>query len=159
MLEGQLAVVVGTSFYYQPFPAGTNEVVALRASNGTTLPGWPAKTAGPVLGSPAIGKIAPGVRGVVDISWMCTGPRPTDCAPPNGPNTSMAYAWDANGKLRWSDVLLGGESFASPVLVPLEGEMSSDVLVGTTNGLYPIDGASGRFLDHSTESSAINNGL
>jgi hypothetical protein len=158
MLEGQLAVVVGTSFYYQPFPAGTNEVIALRASNGSVLPGWPAKTAGPVLGSPAIGKIAPGVRGVVDISWMCSGPRPSDCAPPNGPNTSMAYAWNADGALRWSDVLLGGQSFASPVLVPLEGETSSDVLVGTTNGLYPIDGASGRFLDHSTESSAINTG-
>jgi outer membrane protein assembly factor BamB len=78
VLEGQLAVVVGTSFFYQPFPAGTNEVIALRASNGSVLPGWPAKTAGPVLGSPAIGKIAPGVRGVVDISWMCKGPaRPT----------------------------------------------------------------------------------
>jgi hypothetical protein len=158
ILEGQLAVVVGTSFFYQPFPSGTDEVIALRARNGSVLPGWPAKTAGPVLGSPAIGKIAPGVRGVVDISWMCSGPRPTDCLPPNGPNTSMAYAWNGNGALRWSDVLLGGESFASPVLVPLQGEASSDVLVGTTNGLYPIDGATGHFLDHSTESSAINNG-
>jgi hypothetical protein len=158
VLEGQLAVVVGTSFYYQPFPAGTDEVIALRASNGSMLPGWPAKTAGPVLGSPAIGKIAPGVRGVVDISWMCTGPRPTDCAPPAGENSSMAYAWNGNGTLRWSDKLLGAQSFASPVLVPLEGETSSDVLVGTTNGLYPIDGSSGRFLDNSSASSAINNG-
>jgi hypothetical protein len=158
MLEGQLAVVVGTSFYYQPFPSGTNEVIALRASNGTVLPGWPVQTAGPVLGSPAIGKIAPGVRGVVDISWNCSGPRPSDCAPPGGQSTSMAYAWNGDGSLRWSDKLLGAESFASPVLVPLEGETSSDVLVGTTNGLYPIDGASGRFLDHSSESSAINNG-
>jgi hypothetical protein len=158
MLEGQLAVVIGTSFYYQPFPAGTDEVIALRASNGSVLPGWPAKTAGPVLGSPAIGKIGPGVRGVVDISWVCSGPRPADCAPPKGENASMAYAWNADGTLRWADKLLGAQSFASPVLVPLQGETSSDVLVGTTNGLYPINGANGRFLDHATPSSAINNG-
>jgi hypothetical protein len=157
-IDGRLAVVVGTSFFYQPFTSDTDEVIALDALNGRPLPGWPVKTSGPVVGSPAIGVIAPGVRGVVDTAWECAGSSAADCAPPNGPNASHVYAWDGQGTLRWTATLLGGQAFGSPILVPLGGGVINDVLAGSTNGLYPISGASGGFLDGSSEATGINPG-
>jgi len=135
-------VVIGTSFYEQPFPAETNHLLAFDALTGKPLPGWPVATAGPVLGSPAIGDVAPGVRAVVDTSWVCDGSSRTDCFA----HGSKVYAWTGHGAQLWSDALPGPTDWASPVLVPLENHAANDVLVGTPNALYPLDGATGAFL-------------
>ncbi|MCU1491176.1 MAG: hypothetical protein JWM85_2581 [Acidimicrobiaceae bacterium] len=132
-------VIVGTSFYYQPFPAETNELLGFDALTGAPLPGWPVKTRGPVLGSPAIGDLAPGIRGVVDTTWSCTGGTPAAC-----PGHSRVDAWSAHGRQLWSDMLPGPESFGSPILVPLTNAASNDVLVGSpNNGLFPLAGKTG----------------
>jgi hypothetical protein len=158
VLDGRIAVVVGTGFYFQPFTSDTDEVIALNATNGTALPGWPVKTSGPVLGSPAIGLISPGVHGVVDTSWQCTKNSVADCLPPGGPNTSRVYAWNGAGVTRWTATIEGGEDFASPILVPLAGGTINDVLVGSTSALYPLSGPNGHFLDGSNQTTGINAG-
>ena len=148
-------VVVGTGFYEQPFPSDTDHIFAVYAVNGATVPGWPVTTSGPVFGSPAIGDVG-GRKAVVDTSWVCSAPHVANCLPPGGPNTSMVTAWGIAGKVLWSDTLIGGEAFSSPVLTPLQGETTSDVLIGTTNGLYPISGSTGAFLDDTTEATTVN---
>ncbi len=150
--SGTPAVVVGTGFGEKPpYKEGTDRVYAFDARTGATLPGWPVTTAGPAFGSPAIG-LLPGSSqpAVVDTSW-CVG-----CAGPS-PGVSMVYAWSASGSTLWSQTLEGGQDFASPVLVDLSGDGSNDVVVGSSAGLYPLDGASGAFLFQTGETSAINN--
>jgi outer membrane protein assembly factor BamB len=137
-------VIVGTSFYEQPFPSDTNKVFAFDAATGAQVPGWPVSTTGPALGSPAIGVIdGSGLPAVVETSWICSGATESTCF---GANASMVYAWNGRGKQMWSRRLLGPTSLASPVLVPLKSGAINDVLVGSPNGLYPLDGATGAFL-------------
>jgi len=150
-------VVVGTGFYEQPFPSDTDRVFAVYADNGEAVPGWPVTTSGPTFGSPAIGDVG-GQEAVVDTSWVCSAPHVANCLPPGGPNSSKVTAWGITGKVLWSDTLIGGEAFSSPVLTPLQGETSSDVLIGTTNGLYPISGSTGALLDDTTNEATINTG-
>ncbi|HTX00392.1 MAG TPA: hypothetical protein VMD59_16545 [Acidimicrobiales bacterium] len=149
---GAPAVVVGTGFGEKPpYPAGTDRVYAFDAASGQPLPGWPVTTAGPVFGSPAIGTL-PGspTPAVIDTSWCldCTGLRS---------GASMVYAWSGSGSLLWSQTLEGAEDFASPVVVDLSGDGSNDVLVGSSAGLFPLDGATGDFLFQTSETKAINN--
>jgi hypothetical protein len=137
-------VVIGTGFYYQPFPSGTDKVFAYYADGGAPVPGWPVSTLGPVLGSPAIGVLTGSDEpAVVDTSWRCTGPKQPDCF---AGNASEVYAWTGSGRLLWSHALIGPTDMSSPVLVPLRGETTDDVLVGSPNGLYPLDGATGAYL-------------
>jgi hypothetical protein len=148
---GQPVVVVGTGFGEKPpYGPGTDRVYAFYAASGSTVPGWPVTTAGPVFGSPAIGTL-PGssTPAVVDTSW-CTG-----CAG-GSQGVSMVYAWSGSGSLLWSETLEGGQDFASPVLVDLSGDGSNDVLVGSSAGLFPLDGATGAFLFQTNEMQAIN---
>lgn len=152
-------VVVGTSFYEQPFPSDTDKVFAYYADNGAPVPGWPVSTAGPVLGSPAIGVIdGSGEPAVVDTSWVCAGPKQPDCF---AGGHSEIYAWTGAGKPIWSHTLIGPTDLASPVLVPLQGHATDDVLVGSPNGLYPLDGATGAYLfgtNGTNQFAAINPG-
>jgi hypothetical protein len=70
-------------------------------------------------------------------------------------------AWSGSGAPLWSQALLGPTDLASPVLVPLRGAATDDVLVGSPNGLYPLDGVDGSFLfgtDGTVSSAAINPG-
>ncbi len=141
---GRPAVVVGTGFYYQPFPTDTDKVFAYYADNGATVPGWPVSTPGPSLGSPAIGVIdSSGEPSVVETSWVCASPTRTGC---DVGYRSAVEAWSGNGRPLWSTKLIGPTDFASPVLVPLRGESTDDVLVGSPAGLYPLDGANGAYL-------------
>jgi hypothetical protein len=140
----QPVVVVGTSFYEQPFPSDTDKIFAFNAISGAPVPGWPVKTAGPTLGSPAIGVIdGSGEPSVVATSWICSSGSESSCF---GSGGSMVYAWSGDGQELWSRHILGPTDFASPVLVPLEGSSVNDVLVGSPDGLYPLSGASGAYL-------------
>ena len=150
---GRPVVVVGTGFGEPPpYKSDSYKLFAVYARTGTDVPGWPVKTAGPAFGSPAIGQLVPGgPMVVVDTSWCqsCAG------APAQG--ASMLYEWSASGQVLWSTQLLGPQDFSSPVLADLTGTGVNDVLVGSSAGLYPIDGGTGQFLYGTSESSAINN--
>jgi hypothetical protein len=147
---GREAVVVGTGFGEKPpYKSDTDKLFAFYANTGARVPGWPVTTAGPTYGSPAIGTIGTSsVPDVVDTSWC------TSCAA--SPGTSMVYAWSGAGQKLWSQSLQGSEDFSSPVLVDLTGTGENDVLVGSSAGLYPLDGTDGTFLFGTTEASAIN---
>lgn len=149
--SGLPAVVVGTGFGWKPpYKPGTNRVYAYYAKSGRTVAGWPVHTAGPTFGSPAIGVLAGSTTpAVVDSSWCLT------CTP-STPGESMVYAWQGSGKLIWSQTLTGPNDFSSPVLVDLTGSGGNDVVVGSSNGLYPLDGADGSFLYGTDEQTAIN---
>lgn len=148
--SGAPVVVVGTGFGYKPpYKPGTDRVYAYYAATGRRVPGWPVKTAGPTFGSPAIGVLAGQTTpSVVDTSWCvsCT----------SGGGQSMVYAWNGSGRLIWSQTLAGADDFSSPVLVSLTGSGGNDVLVGSPNGLYPLDGANGAFLFGTNAANAIN---
>ena len=141
---GRAVVVVGTGFYWQPFPSGTYRIFAYYADNGAPVRGWPVKTTGPSLGSPAIGIInSTGTPAVVETSWVCTGVTNASCL---GSNTSMVTAWNGGGRRLWTDELRGPTTFSSPVLVPLQAGTSNDVLIGSGAGLYAISGQTGAYL-------------
>ncbi len=142
--SGRAAVVVGTGFYYQPFQWGTYRLFAYYADDGAPVPGWPVRTSGPSLGSPAIGVInSSGNPAVVDTSWVCLGLRNSSCL---ASGVSRVTAWSGGGEQLWSEVLTGPTDFASPVLVPLSAEPWNDVLVGSGAGLYAVSGATGAYL-------------
>ncbi|MGA8295817.1 MAG: hypothetical protein WB770_02120 [Acidimicrobiales bacterium] len=148
--SGAPAVVVGTGFgWTPPYKPGTDRLYAYYAASGRRVPGWPVKTAGPSFGSPAIGTLSGQTTpSVVDTSWClsCTS---------NG-GESMIYAWNGSGTQIWSETLSGPNDFASPVLVDLTGSGGNDVLVGSSNGLYPLDGQNGAFLYGTSEDNPIN---
>ncbi len=110
-------VVVGTGYYRQPFPDGTDKLYAYDARTGATVPGWPVTTSGPVYGSPAIGDLGSGTA-VVDVAWKCTGAAQSTCF---GSNSSTVAAWSTSGRQLWSQELLGPTALGSPILVPLAG--------------------------------------
>lgn len=149
---GRPAVVVGTGFGEPaPYKSDTDRLFAFYARDGRDVPGWPVKTAGPTFGSPAIGRLTlGGAPVVVDTSWCLA------CTAPTSAGASMLYAWNGAGTQLWSTQLLGANDFSSPTLVDLTGSGVTDVLVGSSAGLYPIDGSSGNFLYGTTETAAIN---
>jgi hypothetical protein len=157
---GQLVAAVGTSFYDAPYTPLTDRLYVYPVSSTVPLhwePVWTGTTPGPVLGSPAIGELpdpSPGspVAGLVDTSFDCPNP-PQSRETCLGTGLSEVQAWvpPASGKAGlltqlWARTLPGGDSLASPVLVPLRGERTDDVLVGSGGGLFPLDGATGAFL-------------
>jgi hypothetical protein len=156
---GEPAVVVGTSFYEQPFPSDTDTLQAFYLGTGRPVPGWPVTTAGPVLGSPAIGVInSSGEPAVVDTAWACSGLTRESCI---SSDRSELEAWSGSGQPLWSTPLLGPTDFSSPVLVPLLGNSWNDVLVGTSEGMYSLAGATGRYAfgtDYAHQWSAIDPG-
>jgi hypothetical protein len=133
-------VVVGTGYYRQPFTSGTDKIYAYSARTGATIPGWPVATSGPVYGSPAIGNLGSGTA-VVDVSWKCAGGAESTCF---SSNTSEVAAWATSGQKLWAQDLLGPTALGSPILVPLRAGTANDVLVGTPNAVYPLDGANGQ---------------
>jgi hypothetical protein len=152
------AVFVGTGFFEQPFPSDTNKVFAFYASDGTRVPGWPVTTPGPVVGSPAIGTIGHKLKGVVVTSFICNGSAESSCF---SSGRSQVTAFSLSGHMIWSRTLPGPTAFGSPILVPLLGETTNDVLVTTPNGLYPLSGRSGAMLfntNASNQFAAVNPG-
>lgn len=146
-------VVVGTGFGEKPpYKSDTDSVFAFYARNGAGVPGWPVKTTGPVFGSPAIG-LLPGsaLPSVVDTAWCLNCVDATSKA-----GVSMVYAWNGAGQLLWEQTLEGKNDFSSPVLVDLSGSGVNDVLVGSSAGLFPLDGGTGDFLFKTSENSGIN---
>jgi hypothetical protein len=142
--SGRAAVVVGTGWFWQPFPSATYRLFAYYADNGARVPGWPVVTSGPSFGSPAIGTInETGVPAVVDTSWACDGLTVTSCLTTNA---SRVTAWNGNGNRLWSDELSQPTDFSSPVLAPLHTGTWNDVLVGSGAGLYAINGRTGTFM-------------
>jgi hypothetical protein len=144
IIGGKPTVVVGTSFFEQPFTSDTSKLFAFDAVTGAVRAGWPVKTAGPAVGSPSIGVInASGAPAVVETSWICDGDTQPSCL---ASNHSIVQAFSAGGRRLWGTRLLGPTIEGSPTLVPLQGQLSNDVLVATSYGLYPLDGATGRYL-------------
>lgn len=151
--SGKAAVIFGTGFgEVPPYKSDAYKLFAYYANNGARVPGWPVRTAGPAFGSPAIGPITAGtVPLIFDTSWCMS------CASaPSTPGSSMVYAWNGRGKRLWSQTLVGANDFASPVLVDLTGSGSNDVLVGSSSGLYALDGTDGHFLFTTAGSNKIN---
>lgn len=144
-------VVVGTGYGEKPpYKSDTDRVFAFYAHDGARVPGWPVHTSGPVFGSPAIGRLTPsGPMVVVDTAW-CQA-----CASPAA-GASTLYEWNGRGTRLWSTELEGANDFASPVLVDLTGTGITDILVGSSAGLYPVEGVSGGFLFGTTELTPIN---
>ncbi len=139
-------VAIGTSWYDQPFGSGTNRLYVYDATTMHLL--WRGTTDGPIYGSPAIGVLSgPHRPAIVDTSFVCTQPvaldRLSNCL---STQLSEVDAWSATGSLLWSTKLIGPTDLGSPVLVPLLGEKADDVLVGSSDGLYPLSGANGSFL-------------
>lgn len=147
---GRPAVVVGTGFGEKPpYPSDSYKLFAFYADDGSSVPGWPVRTAGPAFGSPAIGTL-PGstTPAVVDSSWCVA------CAAGGG--SSMVYAWSGSGRQLWSQELPGPNDFSSPVLVDLTGSGVNDVVVGASSGLYALSGTTGQFLFGGNGHLAIN---
>jgi hypothetical protein len=134
---GRPAVVVGTSYYQYYRSAATDEIIAVYADNGQTVPGWPVRARGPTFGSPAIGFVD-GEQAVVATSCA-------RCL--KGP--AVVSAWAGSGRLIWSKVFdATNEATSSPVLVDITGgrDDGEDVLVGAAWGLYLLSGKNGSFL-------------
>lgn len=141
---GRAAVVVGTSFFEQPFPSSTNRIYAFYAKTGAKVPGWPVRTSGPAIGSPAIGGIgASNTPAVVETAWLCAGKTQPTCV---ATNHSEIEAFNGRGRLMWRNKLLGPTAEGSATLVPLQGGPGNDVLVGTAYGVYPLNGTNGHYL-------------
>lgn len=141
---GRAAVVVGSGFFEQPFPSDTNRLFAFYAKTGAPVPGWPVRTAGPAIGSPAIGTIGTSnTPAIVETVWICAGKTQSDCVVTNH---SRIEAFSGAGRAIWHTELLGPAIEGSATLVPLRGETGNDVLVGTSYGIYPLDGTNGRYL-------------
>ncbi len=150
--NGRPAVVVGTGFgETPPYRRGSYRLYAFRAKSGAKLPGWPVTTTGPTFGSPAIGTL-PGTSlpDVVDVSWCVT------CVSGTA-GTSIVRAWTGTGRQIWSQQIQGGQDFSSPVIADLLGNGSNDVLIGSSAGLYPLDGANGQFLFGTSFTQTITN--
>jgi hypothetical protein len=149
---GRAAVVVGTGFGEPPpYTSASDKVFAFYADNGARVAGWPVSTAGPVFGSPAIGVLAGGTEpAVVDTSWCIA------CTTSQDSGSSYVYAWSGTGQPLWNQTLAGPNDFASPVLVDLTGSGGNDVLVGSSGGLYPLDGSTGSFLFGTSAAAPIN---
>lgn len=148
--SGRPAVVVGTGFGEPPpYKSDSYRLFAFYADDGAAVPGWPVTTAGPAFGSPAIGEL-PGsaTPAVVDTAW-CTA-----CSQAGG--ASMVYAWSGDGRQLWHQTLPGSDDFSSPVLVDLTGSGMNDVVVGSSEGLYALDGGTGDFLFGTSASNPIN---
>jgi hypothetical protein len=148
---GRPAVVVGSGYGWPPpYQSDTAKLFAYYADNGRRVPGWPVTTAGPTFGSPAIGTL-PGssTPAVVDTSWCLTA-----CGTAN--TYSRVYAWSGTGTQLWTQTLPGPSDFSSPILVDLTGSGVNDVVVGSSGGLYPLDGATGNFLFGTTATTALN---
>ncbi len=153
--SGRAAVVVGTGFGYPPpYKPGAFRIYAYYIDNGARVPGWPVTTAGPAFGSPAIGTL-PGsnLPAVVSTSWCTT------CAGAGvpGQGESKVYAFSGSGAPLWSQTLEGANDFSSPVLADLTGSGVNNVVVGSSAGLYALDGSSGAFLFQTSMTAAINN--
>jgi hypothetical protein len=134
-------VVVGTGYYRQPFPSSTNKIYAYYARTGAPVPGWPVNTSGPVYGSPAIGTLGNDTTpSVVDVAWQCSSGAQSSCF---GTNASTVAAWSTSGQPRWSQQLIGPTALGSPILVPLQHATGNDVMIGTPNAVYPLNGANG----------------
>jgi hypothetical protein len=71
--------------------------------------------------------------------------------------TSIVHAWAGTGQLLWSQALEGGQDFSSPVITDLLGTGNNDVFIGSSNGLYPLDGANGQYLFGTTFSTTLTN--
>lgn len=150
--DGRPSVVVGTGFgKMPPYLSSSYQLFAFSAKRGRRLPGWPVKTSGPTFGSPAIGTLAGStLPEVVDVSWC------TKCsASKNG--ASEVHAFSGTGELLWTQQLEGEKDFSSPIIADLLGNGSNDVLVGSSNGLYPLDGATGQYLFGTTFSQSLTN--
>lgn len=150
--DGRPSVVVGTGFgETPPYRSGSYRLFAFSAKRGRALPGWPVTTTGPTFGSPAIGTL-PGstLPDVVDVSWCtaCTGV---------AQGTSVVHAWSGTGALLWSQQLAGGQDFSSPIIADLLGNGNNDVLVGSSTGLYPLDGATGQYLFGTALGESLTN--
>lgn len=142
--SGNAAVVVGTSFFEQPFPSDTNHLYAFYAATGNSVPGWPVRTKGPAIGSPAIGSIgSSNTPAVVETTWLCQGPTQPQCV---AGNHSEIEAFNGTGRVMWHTKLLGPAIEGSATLVPLQGGTGNDVLVGTAYGVYPLNGTNGHYL-------------
>lgn len=147
---GGPAVVVGTGFGEKPpYRSGSYRLFAFYARTGKALPGWPVRTTGPTFGSPALGTL-PGTTlpDVVDVSW-CTKCRNT------GAGQSVVRAWSGTGKQLWSTNLAGRQDFSSPIIADLTGSGANDVLVGSSKGLFPLDGSDGKFLFGTNEYNSL----
>jgi hypothetical protein len=149
--NGRPVVVVGSGFGERPpYKSDTDRLFAFYAQSGTTVRGWPVKTEGPTFGSPAIGVLTPGGPiAVVDTSWC------TSCTTPES-GASVVDAWSGSGRRLWTTTLAGSEDFASPVLADVTGSGTNDVLVGSSAGLYALDGATGSYILATSELDAIN---
>ncbi|MCU1491177.1 MAG: repeat-containing protein [Acidimicrobiaceae bacterium] len=147
---GRPAVVVGTGFgETPPYKSASFQMFAFYGDNGSAVPGWPVATAGPAFGSPAIGTLAgSNTPDIVDTSWCTT------CTANGG--SSMVYAWNGYGQQVWSQTLAQPNDFASPVLADLTGSGGNDVVVGSSGGLYALDGSNGAFMFGGSQSSPIN---
>jgi hypothetical protein len=132
---GRPAVVVGTGFGETTYGAGSSKLLAFYAGDGATVPGWPVATDGPTPGSPAIG-VGPGGRPmIVATSWKCDGTDEQSCF---YANDSSVLELTGKGRLVGSATIAGATALSSPVLVPLRGERTDDILVGAASGLYAI---------------------
>ncbi|HTX00081.1 MAG TPA: hypothetical protein VMD59_14960 [Acidimicrobiales bacterium] len=132
---GRPVVVVGTGFGETTYAAGSSELLAFYADDGSTVRGWPVATPGPTPGSPAIG-IGPGGRPmIVATSWNCNGTDEKSCF---YANDSTVIELTGSGRIVGTAVLAGATALSSPVLVPLRGERTDDILVGAASGLYAI---------------------
>ncbi len=148
--DGRPSVVVGTGFgETPPYRSSSYRLFAFSATRGRRLPGWPVVTTGPTFGSPAIGTL-PGsaLPDVVDVSWCIK------CAPTKT-GTSVVNAFSGTGARLWTQQLEGANDFSSPIIADLLGNANNDVLVGSSNGLYPLDGATGQFLFGTSISQSL----
>ena len=148
--DGLPSVVVGTGFGEPPpYRSSSYQLFAFSAKSGRRLAGWPVKTSGPTFGSPAIGQL-PGntLPDVVDVSWCerCTTAKA---------GVSQVDAYSGSGALVWTQQLSGAQDFSSPIIADLLGNGNNDILVGSSSGLYPLDGATGQFLFGTTISQPL----
>jgi hypothetical protein len=128
--DGRMEVVVGGGNYYGG--SDGTRVFAWHIDDGSTVPGWPHTTGGPVLSSPALGDLDG--DGVVDVAV--------------GSTDGYVRAIRGNGSLIWAARLRflgspGGPVHSSPIIADLDGDGGNDVGAGNDWAFFVLDGGSG----------------
>jgi hypothetical protein len=138
--DGRAEAVVGTGHYYET--ADSRKVWAWHLDDGSSLPGWPRSTAGPVFGSPALGDLDGDGKQDVVI----------------GSQDHKVYAWRGDGSSLWTVEpmdpsvsekdrhITSAEMKGAPVIADLNGDGKQDVAIGTGFATFALDGRTGAAL-------------
>ncbi|MDQ1476338.1 MAG: hypothetical protein QOE62_1567 [Actinomycetota bacterium] len=132
--DGRPEVIVGGGNFYNR--SAGKSVFAWHVDDGSSLPGWPALTAGTTMPSPALGDLnGNGIPEVVASS-----------------SDGYVRAFNANGSVMWATRPYAfspgqpGGPIASPIIADFNGDGQNDVAAGNNYGFFILNGRNGAIM-------------